>query len=749
LADIFISYARGDREIAAKLAAALEHAGYSVWWDRHIVGGAEFSADIERELKAARAVIVAWSADACASHWVKDEATAARDAGKLVPVSLDGAEPPMGFRQFQTIAFGGWKGDAGAAPVAALKESVVSKIGAFREPAQTTAAPTTATKAKTSMCISPVLRLAGAGVFAVVLFGAAAWLVLRPGHQAAGSAAANLQTPPANVTAPSAPDASVAVLPFENLSSDKDNAFFATGIQDEILTRLTKIGSLKVISRTSTAHFASRPDNLPEIAKQLGVANILEGSVQREGNAVRVNVQLIKASTDAHLWAEIYDRKLDNIFGVQSEIAIAIANALSAKVTGEETRSIALKPTSNLAAYDAYLRGLALFHATIGKDRSEKPVKFLKEAVRLDPNFALAWALLARCEASIFFALKMTDEQRMAARIAADTALRLNPQLPEAQLAQGFYQYYVERDYDGARRNFEQVHAKWPNDIESIFAQGKIAKREGRWDEAKAYADQAISLDPLRPDLRDEAVLLRFVTRDFASALRMVDDALNLWPETLKFIRWKANIFQVQGRLDEADAAIKPLLQARPEEEVWGPIAYQAELRRRYGEAITTLEALLGQTSNALTIARLKLALGDLYRLSGDAKKAAVNYEQARKVYLAELERQPKNPDIPAGLALVYCGLGDRDQALKYADKAISLLPVSKDAHSGPRLELTRVFVWARFGDRDHAIPAITRLLKLPSQSPLTPAVLRLDPNFDNLRGDARFDALLKEYDKP
>jgi len=244
---------------------------------------------------------------------------------------------------------------------------------------------------------------------------------------------------------------SIAVMPFENLSSDKENAYFAEGIQDEILTRLSKITDLKVISRTSTQHYKSAPENLPEIAKQLGVAHILEGSVQKSGDAVRVNVQLIKAATDSHLWSETFDRKMTDIFSVESEVSKAIADQLRAKLTGQEQEVLATKPTDNPQAYDAYLRGLAYTLKTaFTPENSLAAQKYLKEAVQLDPKFALGWALLSYVDASGYLtqSLQPTAALREEAREAADTALRLQPNLGEALLAKGFYHYACLKDYD-------------------------------------------------------------------------------------------------------------------------------------------------------------------------------------------------------------------------------------------------------------------------------------------------------------
>src|SRR5438876_4205231 len=287
------------------------------------------------------------------------------------------------------------------------------------------------------------------------------------------------RSPRAATTSAAIPEKSVAVLPFENLSSDKENAYFADGIEDEILTRLSKIADLKVISRTSTQHYKSAPENLPEIAKLLGVAHILEGSVQKSGDAVRVNVQLIKAANDSHLWADTFDRKLTDIFSVESEVAKAIADQLRAKLTGQEEQVIAAKTTENLQAYDAYLRGLAYSLKPLNTANSLAAQKYLKEAVRLDPKFALAWALLSYVDASGYItqALQPTVTLREEARLAAETALTLQPNLGEAVVAKGYYHYACLKDYETAVHYFEQARQLLPNSSRIPEVLAYVARR--------------------------------------------------------------------------------------------------------------------------------------------------------------------------------------------------------------------------------------------------------------------------------
>src|SRR5947207_4313481 len=355
---------------------------------------------------------------------------------------------------------------------------------------------------------------------------------------------------------------SIAVLQFENRSEAKANAYFADGIQDEILTRLSKIADLKVISRTSTQHYKSAPENLPEIAGQLGVAHILEGSVQKSGDAVRVNVQLIKAANDSHLWAETFDRKLTDIFSVETEVAKAIADQLRAKLTGQEEQVSADKPTDNAEAYDAYLRGLAYSLRTLPTPANLLGAqKYLREAVRLDPKFALSWALLSYINARGYISryLQPTVALREEARQAAETALALQPNLGEAILAKGYYHYTCLKDYDTAVRYFERARQFLPNSSKIPESLAYVTRRRGQWDRSESYFNEAERLDPHNVSLLSTHAGSYNALRRFPEALRKLDQVLDITPDDADTLTFKAGIAQAEGDLPRASALLAPL----------------------------------------------------------------------------------------------------------------------------------------------------------------------------------------------
>jgi serine/threonine protein kinase/Tfp pilus assembly protein PilF len=556
-------------------------------------------------------------------------------------------------------------------------------------------------------------------------------------------------------TRPFAPiERSIAVLPFENLSSDKENAYFAEGIQDEILTRLSKIADLKVISRTSTQHYKSAPENLPEIAKQLGVAHILEGSVQKAGDAVRVNVQLIKAATDSHLWADTIDRKVTDILSVESEVAKAIADQLQAKLTGQEQEVIAAKPTNNPHAYDAYLRGLAYTLKTaFTPENSLGAQKYVKEAVQLDPNFALAWALLSYVDASGYLtqSLQPTAALRDEAREAAETALRLQPNLGEALLAKGFYYYACLKDYDTALKYLEQAERVLPHTSRVLQGLAYVERRRGNWDKSEEYFNKAEKLDPRNVNLLSQHARSYVCLRRFPQALAKLEQILNITPDDIDTIVLKARIAQAEGDLPRASALLAPLRLGVGYVNALETQVYQAILESRPAAAISRLEEILAQPDQTLGfyVGELRFWLGWAQEAAGDHAAARESWSQARTELEPFLKEQPENFVLLGDLALTNMCLGDNAAALAMAERAIAMMPIDKDALTGPRPLDILARVAARAGDPDRSISTLTKLLSIPYEAPLaanpplTPALLRLDPMFEPLRKDPRFQKLV------
>ena len=583
-------------------------------------------------------------------------------------------------------------------------------------------------------------------VLAVVAIGLLAYQLWGPKR----STSAQKNVPTENAAPVS--EKSIAVLPFDNLSDDKSNAYFAEGIQDEILTRLSKIAALKVISRTSTQKYKSAPDNLRDIGKQLGVAHIVEGSVQKIANAVHVNVQLIRVANDEHLWAESYNRKLDDVFAVEGEVASAIADQLNAKLSGTEQKAVTDKPTQNAAAYDAYLRGLAIEHTQYGYEFYQKAARSYVEAVQLDPNFAVAWARLAVLRSFLFFnAVDANTNTPGAVKEAADRAMALAPEAGESWIAQGAYRYRVLRDFAGAVNAYKQAQTRLPNNSYLLQNLAFVQRRLGLWQEAEATFKKALELDP-----RDFQ-LLGSLGGEFYAYLRRFDDArafmdraLEISPDSASVRGSKAVTLQNEGRLAEAAEELARIPADVTEDFVLSPRINQAMYERHFDTAISVIERKLsslpaGQPPDSI----VEFALVQ----RGFCQQWMGRDEEARRSFSRAIEAIKPKPDTPVPadangtpntLALAYAGLGEKAKALEQAHRAVK--DYETDAVNKPAAEVALAQIQARFGDHDAAIAALPHLLEVPAG--LTIANLKLDPFWDPLRKDPRFQKLCEEKSK-
>ena len=546
-----------------------------------------------------------------------------------------------------------------------------------------------------------------------------------------------------------APAKSIAVLPFASLSEDKANAYFSEGIQDEILTRLAQIRDLKVISRTSTLRYKSAPENLLEIAKQLGVAHVLEGSVQKFGDRVRINVQLINARTDTHLWAETYERTLTDVFAVESEVSQRVADSLRATLTGVEKATLASKPTENAMAYDAYLRGLAVVASNRESVEAYTSAgEYFDTAVRIDPKFAQAWARASVAHSRMYWAGYDRSPARVdKAKLAAEKARELEPNAGETFLARGYYEYMISRDYDAASAAFKEALSRLPNNTDTLVALSLIERRRALWPEAVAHQEQAARLDPQSVPVLSQLGITYFALKRFADAHTIVDRLLALAPENPQVLAGLARLDLAEGNLEAAETAMRSVPPAPSTDYIFEMQMRLPLIAGRNAETIKLIENAFAETTPpaGFFAGKYRYILGFAKELAGDATGARDAYENARVELTKVIEAQPLSAEAHLYLGFALAGLREKDAAYSAAQKAIALRP-SVDALVGASFDEAFARVKARFGEPRSAIADLERLLKTnylgPEQIALTPALLRLDPAWNSLRNDPSFQKI-------
>src|SRR5437764_8086305 len=543
---------------------------------------------------------------------------------------------------------------------------------------------------------------------------------------------------------------SIAVLPFQSLSDEKENAYFADGMQDDILTNLSKIGDLKVISRMSVMSY--RGDgvrNAREIGKALGVATLLEGSVRRAGNRVRVNVQLINANNDEHIWAEDYDRDLTDVFAIQTDLAQKIALALQAKLSPNEKARLDNRPTQNP---DAYLLFVQAHDYASRKDMLRdtflKAELLFEQATKLDPNFAAAFAGLSLVESWIYHSFDPTPSLREKARLNAEDALRLQPDLPEGHLALGFSYYYCDRDYERALAEFDIARRGLPNESQAYLAIGAIQRRQGKWAESNANLEKAATLDPKNTNVVAQLCFSYIAQRNFETADKFLDSAIAASPQAFQLRALKGFMAVLwKGDLGPAE---KVFPSTPPETDpdglmTWGR-AWVLTLGRKFPEALQVLARFRGETMFTTTTAPAPKAFlaGLIHLLQGDKTKAQPELEHERLISEKLLREAPEDSARHAQHGLILAALGQKQEAIAEGKRAVELLPESQDALDGPQATANLAQIYACTGEFDEAFRLLDHLFAVPSN--LTVPMLKLDPGWDPLRQVPRYQALIDKY---
>ncbi len=546
--------------------------------------------------------------------------------------------------------------------------------------------------------------------------------------------------------APPPVDRSIAVLPFENHSEASENAYLALGIQDEILTLLTRVADLRVVPRTSTLRYARGDTPGPQIGRELGVAYLLQGNVQRAGDTVRINVSLIDAAADRHLWAQSYERPAADVFVIENEVAQSVAAALQARLTAEERRVLARPPTANAEAYDAYLRARASAER-ISRTESEirAAISAYEDAVRADPGFAVAWAQLSRRHANLFsLAYDRSPGRRDAAAHALGEATRLAPDRWETQSAHAYFLFVVEGDLDGAQSLYRDLERRAPQRGEAAGGLAQVTRELGQFDRSLAYIRRALQLDPLHPYVHAVMCQLYATGRELDLAMQTCERALTLLPGDAGTRALLAIIYQARGELDRARDQLRGLTPAPDDWRSLRAMSRQSMLDRKAGDAVR----LLGQSlehAEALGMRRgfVRRWLADAQRLAGDITAARASYERSIDELETEIAKQPANPALMAELAVVRGRMGSRQAGERLVARCLELAENPRRETLIADCRLAGIQVELAAGDSREAVTQLEGALTMRGGfPPLTPALLRLDPEFDALRSREDFQQL-------
>jgi TolB-like protein/Flp pilus assembly protein TadD len=556
---------------------------------------------------------------------------------------------------------------------------------------------------------------------------------------------------------------SIAVLPFDNLSRDPDNAYFSDGIQDEILTKLASVGDLKVISRKSTAKYKSTPEDLKTVARELGVANILEGSVQRAGDKVRVNVQLLDARIDTHLWAKSYDRELKDVFAVESEVAQEIADTLQAKLSPSQSNALAAAPTRDTEAYDLFLKGEyeeRQAESALNAELFDRAQTFYRQALARDQNFALAYARLADSELyRHWFISNLTSEELAQVKPNIDRALAIAPALPDAHLTLGLFYYWGYRDYDAGLRELDRVNELQPSSSESWNYRAAIYRRRGEWKQSLVAAERAVELNPRDPQISFNTGVTYLAQRRWSDAEHEFTHALALDPHNVlatqflatSYINSIGDIRRARQASREVPADSKIYVASN-----FGGSTSPGNIAAMIGERVY-LDVFEKDFANALKawdtlptnipeagLRQLEARVG-IKVLAGQGGTGKSECEHARTLLEARLAERPEDRSSLIGLAWAYVCLGRNADAVRVAGQAAGSLPIEKDALTGPSFLAALAEVEARTGQPAEAVKILRKLITAPAGQVVSIARLKIDPVWDPIRNNPDFQKLLSE----
>ena len=745
---VFISYAREDLAAARRIADALSAFEVEVWFDEAgLEGGDAWDQKIRRQVKECSLFIPVISAQTQARReayfrleWkLAEERThlMAEGTAFLLPIAIDdtaedGALVPESFRRTQ------WMRLSRGVPNTGFVDRVRTLLEAQRSAPAVPLLP----RVERPAPVRNFFRewwLAGGTLLVVALLAVAFWPKPAP---------VPTLTPPAASSALSSrpkEDKSIAVLPFINMSDDKDSGYFADGVHEDLLTHLAKIAALKVISRTSVMQYRDTKKTLSLIGRELGVAFVLEGSVRRAGNRVRVTGQLIRAASDEHMWAQTYDGDLSDIFALQTQLATKIADELQAVLTPQEKSLIAVRPTTNPEAYELYLqaRNLRITRPAFGADNGAAIQQLLERTVQLDPFFAQAWAELSHLHIVRLFNHEGNATTELAeAKAALDRVTALAPGSPEEHLALGEYYYYGFRDYAKASEQYVRLLALVPGHAGGHYALGLLARRQSRWLEALDHLRRAHELDPRNNEIGLSLGVTYEAGRYFRETLAVVLDMQQVAPDDVIFAEARA---ELQDWVDGGDKAVPDWFASLPPETRHAPEvrAMEKYWAWRGGDArrvVRLLEEGLPETEQATWVTARELATALL--ALGEKERARRLLEENVKRLDAVVAEYPNHSDAWANLGVSLVLLGRDQEAIAAVNRAVSLQPEAKDHTNGPESARIRAIVLAWAGEKNEALKEITRLVRTPFGLQVE-SLAGLD--WIPLRGDPRFEAIIRD----